>query len=316
MVTNEIPDGQSGNGDLLDVDINSTKQTFETICDAMGVKPTSQMLENLVIYDMTDGMRTSTQLDGVSSYYDGGMFALRLINFLKILGAKACYVNVIEEKHRFRENYSDIFQALNRLVGLYRGYARKENVRCRFMGKIDKSLKPGDIDLANFDMHLRKLEDETSGNDAFTALFLINYSLDWAMENLQRFEGIPGANIIVRHTKLQLPTGMLLPPDKSDYSTVVFAQQGSSSLNWSDFQILCLIAASMTAMAKNSGTQYSKVYSDKEKAQLRNRREAECYMSHIDIRHLDRDRDDRGNEGPSLKRVITTSPEGPLIYEF
>ncbi len=263
-------------------------------------------LKDVVIYEMTDGMRTSTQLEGHNAYYDGGVFCLRFIHALRIMGMTSCYVNVIEEKHTRRDNYAAIFEGLKRLYPIYEEYAQKNNVKLGFLGDLAGSLEPKGYE-GNFSKALRQLEERTAKNTGFTAYFLINYSLDWAMKNEARFSAMPLLDVTVRHTKFQFPTGMMLPASKSDFCSLIYVQQGSAGTTWSDTQIVQLIALALRSKMLNSGTQYLKSYREGERDAIRCKRESEMFMVHCKLAE---------KESANLKRAILAGPAGPEIYEF
>jgi hypothetical protein len=263
-------------------------------------------LRDVVIYEMTDGMRTSTQLEGHNAYYDGGIFCLRFIHALRIMGMTSCYVNVIEEKHTHRDNYTAIFEGLKRLYPIYEEYAQKNNVKLGFLGDLAGSLEPEGYE-GNFSKALRQLEERTAKNTGFTAYFLINYSLDWAMKNEDRFSAMPPLDVTVRHTKFQFPTGMMLPASKSDFCSLIYVQQGSAGTTWSDTQIVQLITLAIRSKILNSGTQYLKSYREGERDAIRSKRESEMFMVHCKLVE---------KKSANLKRAILAGPAGPEIYEF
>ena len=106
---------------------------------ALGIEQFDEGLRDLVIYEMTDGMRTSTRLEGDNAYFDGGIFCLRFIHMLKMLGLSACYVNVLEEIHTHRDNYTHIFEGLKKLYPIFEEYAREQNIRLVFLGNLNGS---------------------------------------------------------------------------------------------------------------------------------------------------------------------------------
>ena len=286
-------------------------EAFTEACQALGVEQIDDGLDDLVIYEMTDGMRTSTRLEGDNAYFDGGIFCLRFIHMLRILGMTSCYVNVIEEKHTLRDNYTHIFDGLKKLYPIYEEYAKQHNVRLVFLGDLEGSLEPKGYE-GNFSEALKRLESKTEKNTSFTAYFLINYSLDWAMKNESKFESMPLLDVTVRHTKFQFPTGMMLPAAKSDFCSLIYVQQGSAGTTWSDEQIVQLITLALRSKLLNNGTQYLKSYKDGEKDAIRSKRENELFMVH---RKLDATTSTSEREG-STKRAILAGPAGPEIYEF
>jgi hypothetical protein len=289
---------------------------FKEVCRKLNIDKPKENIKRLVIYEMTDGMRTSTNLVGSDAYVDGGLFVLRLIHILELLGAKSCYINVMEEKHKLRQNYPDIFGGLKRLCPVYDAYAVQHGVRYRFLGDIKSKIAPKDA-AQGLTVDLKELEKKTIDHDNFTACFLINYSLEWAIRNKKLFEALPEVNVVIRHTKLQVPPSMLLPPSKSDYSSLVYAQQGSSSKNWNDRQLVYLISLALRSMILNQGTQYLKTYGPKEIGEVKRKREIELSLIH---KHLPSGEDTEQLFSSEIisntKRVIICSPFGPEIYEF
>ncbi len=306
-------------GSNMNIELPSEEKVVRAFAAArrsLEIENIKEGLKDLVIYEMTDGMRTSTRLEGGNAYFDGGVFCLRFIHMLQILGMSSCYVNVIEEKHTHRDNYSHIFDGLKKLFPIYAEYAKKHNVKLVFLGNLNDSLEPKGYK-GNFSEDLKKLETITEKNSGFTAYFLINYSLEWAMRNASRFASVPLLDVTVRHTKFQFPTGMMLPSSKSDFCSLIYVQQGSAGTTWSDEQIVQLIAIALRSKLLNSGTQYLKSYREGERDTIRSQRENELFMIHRQIAP-EKQSAATGSSGRkhNIKRAILAGPAGPEIYEF
>lgn len=281
---------------------------FKDCCGKLDIDGSKNNMEELVIYDMTDGTRTSTYLEGPEAYFDGGLFVMRFIHFLKVLGAKNSYVNVIHEGHKDRVNYKDIYEGMRRHVEMYREYSKKNNVMLRFVGKYDARIDPKDTD---YDLRkdLKDLEDVTARNAEHTVHFLINYSTRWAAEEGKEFfKMLPDATVILRHAKGYVNGNMWLY-GKLDSNSFVYAQNGSSNINWSDRQIIMLIAMCLRSMLLNKGTHMSKKYEGDEKEIVMKKREIELSFTHKSFY-------DRSTETKLQKRAIIFSSYGPEIYEF
>jgi hypothetical protein len=281
---------------------------FKDCCKNLEIDGSGKNMEELVIYDMTDGTRTSTELEGSDAYFDGGLFVMRFVHFLKVLGAKNSYINVIHEGHKNRVNYKDIYEGMRRHVELYREYSKKNNVRLRFIGKYDTRIDPKDT---AYDLRkdLKDLEGTTARNAGHTAHFMINYSARWAAEEGKEFfRTLPEANVILRHAKGYVNGDMWLY-GKLDNNSFVYAQNGSSSINWSDRQIIMLIALCLRSMVLNKGTHLSKKYEGDEKDIVRRRREVELSFIHKSFY-------DKSTETKFQKRAVIFSSYGPEIYEF
>lgn len=300
-------------------------KTFVEACKALGIDRFEKNVKKTVIYEMTDGMRTSTTLEGSEAYFDGGIFSLRFINILRTLGMPACYVNVIEDRHRKRDNYADIFEGLKKLYRVFDKYAKDYGVKFKFLGDLNIQLEPPSVS-GNFATDLKALERKTKNNTNFIAYFLINYSLDWAMENESFFMDLPNINVTIRHTKLQFPTGMMLPPSKSDYSSLVYVQQGSAGTTWTDLQLIYLVALALRSKILNEETQYLKQYEEGEREIIRSQREEGLYFVH---RKPVAEQSVYGASPKKVKdisasfsfpsqtkRVMLGGPFGPEIYEI
>ncbi len=281
---------------------------FKECCEKLEIEGSGKNMEELVIYDMTDGTRTSTELEGADAYFDGGLFVMRFIHFLKTLGAKNSYINVIHEGHKERVNYKDIYEGMLRHVEMYREYSKKNNVRLRFVGKYDASISPKDT---TYDLRkdLKDLEDATAINPEHTVHFMVNYSTRWAAEEGREFfKTLPEVNVILRHAKGYVNGDMWLY-GKLNNNSFVYAQNGSSNINWSDRQMMMLIALCLRSMALNKGTHLSKKYEGDEKDIVRQKRELELSFIHKSFY-------DSSIETKFKKRVVIFSSYGPEIYEF
>jgi len=281
---------------------------FNNSCKNLEIFDLKDHLKDLVIYEMTDGTRTSTDLNGDDGYVDGGMFCLRFIHIFKILGGKNLYVNVIHEGHKNRENYLDIFLGLVRLVEIYKEFACKHKIRLKFIGDYSEKIDPDGYQ-DNFIDKLKEVEELTKDNDGLTVHFLINYSTRWAAKKGGKsFNTLPEANVVVRHAKGYVNGDMWLF-GKLDSNSFVYVQNGSSSVNWSDRQLIYLISISLRSMLINMGTHLSKSYKSGEKENIRKQREIDLSLIHKSFH-------DETKETKIPKRVVIFSSVGPEIYEF
>lgn len=260
-------------------------------------------LEELCVYDMTDGTRTSTELKGSAAYVDGGLFALRFTNTLRVLGARNVYLNVIHREHRKRANYKDIYEAMIKLVDVYLNYANKYNARLKFLGNLEERI---DDKSAKFNLGdvLKGLEKRTECNTGITMYILVNFSTKWLSKHEEIFENLPEINAVVRHTKGYINGDMQIF-GKMDNHSFIYAQNGSSSTNWSDRQIVYLATICLKSYLLNRGTHLTKIYTNGEDKDVRMEREIKLSLIHKDF-----------FKSKFKKRVIIFSPVGPEIYEF
>ncbi len=283
-------------------------EIFRDCCEKLEIDRFRKNMEELVIYDMTDGTRTSTEMEGSDAYFDGGLFVMRFVHFLKVLGAKNSYINVIHEGHKNRVNYKDIYEGMRRHVEMYRKFSAMDNLRLRFVGKYDVRIDPKDT---SYDLRkdIKDLEDATEKNSEHTVHFMINYSTRWAAEEGKEFfNTLPEVNVILRHAKGYVNGDMWLY-GKLDNNSFVYAQNGSSNINWSDRQIIMLIAFCLRSMLHNKGTHMSKKYEGNEKDVVRQKREIELSFIHKSFY-------EKSIEKKLKKRVVIFSSYGPEIYEF
>lgn len=289
-------------------DINSVQSLFNKICIELEIDGSKENMEKLVIYEMTDGTRTSTDLEGDEAYFDGGLFCLRFIHIFKILGGSNLYVNVIHKGHKNRENYSDIYKGMKRLVDIYKEFAIQQKIRLEFIGKFEDEIDPKDNN-GDLKRQLKELGDLTSNYTGLTVHFMINYSTAWASEEGKEFfKTLPEANVIFRHAKGYVNGDMWLH-GKLDNNSFVYSQNGSSSINWSDRQIVYAIALSLRSNLINSGTHLSKTYKTGEREKIRQERERALSIVHKSFY-------DPSIEIKPQKRIVIFSPIGPEIYEF
>jgi len=289
-------------------DASAIRDMFTEVCQELDIQPSQEDIEDLVIYEMTDGTRTSMEETGAEAYYNGGLYCLRFMHFLKSLGARHLYLNVIHERHKDRVNYQEIYEGFTRLVDRYRDFAMEHSdIKWTFVGDFRESIAPAD---AAQQPDIRGALDEferltRDREDALSVYFMINYSTQWLTdEGWEQFKELPNANVILRHCKGYVNGDMWLPT-KLDNNTFMYAQNGSVSKNWSDRQLVYLIAIAMRSMLLNRGTHYSKKYSGNEQDHIRREREEKLSMVHR-----------RLGEAEKPKRAIIFSPIGPEIYEF
>lgn len=281
---------------------SEVRRLFLEDASRLSIPDPEARIRELVIYEMTDGTRTSSELGGDDAYVDGGVFCLRLIEICRVLGVQNLYVNVIHTRHKLRSNYQDIYRALVRLVSMYSSYATAKKVTLRFLGNREERLNPQSGHESDLQNELTRLEKVTTTPGGLSVYFLVNYSTKWDAASLHD-ESLPKANVIVRHTKGYVNGDMWLF-GKLDDNTFVYVQNGSSSKNWSDAQLVWLIALALRSKFANEGTHYSMDYTGDTKSRIREDREENLDMRHVQL-----------TNDPS-KRVVLFSPTGPEIYEF
>lgn len=263
-----------------------------------GEQATSAIKE-LSIYELTDGERTSTDFSGWEPYFDGGLFITRMCHFLSILGSRHLTVLTTGEGHKARDNYPDILKALKICMDFYSNnlpqYKMKFIINQESLNSHEKE----------FVEKLRKIEEKTAANNGdFTEYVLINYSTDWAITHPNEFGKLPNSNVIVKHTKGQVNDGLWLP-GKLKGNSFCYVQQASTSVNWTDDEIIALLAIALRTMILHKGLQYAKQYENEaERNYIRQEREIKMHFVHEKLTKSPR------------KRIVIFSHLGPEIYEF
>ncbi|MDI6826401.1 MAG: hypothetical protein QMD36_04395 [Candidatus Aenigmarchaeota archaeon] len=280
-------------------------EMFKHACQKLDIDDPEDNMKKTVIYLMTDGTRTATSLDGKEAYIDGSDFSKRFVHAVKTVGGRACYVNVFEEFHQKREDYENIYSALIDVVPDWKDFVVRNDIRLKFVGDFESSFGPGK-DLRKY---LRALEDLTKKNE-FTAYILINFSREWALANKEFFKDMPTINSVIRFTKGQGIPESMLPPGKVEHESLVYVQQGSSSINWSDRQIVFLIALALRANVRNMPYFLQSSYVEGDRERIRRQREEERIF--IDENFYDGKED----EGEKPKVAVIFSEVGPERYTF
>jgi len=284
------------------------RNMFKDFCEKLEIKDFEKHIPKLITYLMTDGTRTSTNLPQEKSYMDGANFGARFLQISKIVGCKDVYVNVFEEFHRFRGNYPKIYTALLKVVPVWKKFAMHNDIKLKFVGKLDEPINPEGFK-EDLRIHLKKLEELTRDND-FGSYIFINFNREWAEKNRHLFKDWPTVNAVIRFTKgLSAPESMWLP-GKIRYESLIYVQQGSSSINWSDRQITFLVALALRAMVRNTPFYARKDYQEMDRDRIRKLREKELAFINKDFY------DKKLDEGKDAKVAMIFTEVGPERYEF
>jgi len=281
---------------------------FREACQKLGIDNPEENMKKTVIYLMTDGSRTASNLEGEAVYVDGSDFSKRFVHIVKTVGGKACYVNVFEEFHQTRRDYENIYAGLVKVVPDWLDFVKKHNIRLKFVGDFSSSFAP-DGHIEDLRKHLKMLENLTAKNE-FTAHILINFSREWALKNRELFSDMPTINSVIRFTKGQgVPESMLIP-GKVEHESLVYVQQGSSSMNWSDRQLVYLVTLALRANVKNMPYFLHSSYKNGDRERIRKQREDERVF--IDENFYD----EKLNNGKRPKVAVIFSEVGPERYTF
>lgn len=283
-------------------------EIFRDACEKLGIDNPEEGMKKTIIYLMTDGSRTASKLDGEAVYIDGSDFSKRFVHIVKTVGGKACYVNVFEEFHQKRKDYGNIYSGLVKVIPDWLEFVKKHNVRLKFVGDFTSSFIP-EGHTEDLREHLKRLEDLTAKNE-FTAHILINFSREWALKNQEFFSDMPTINSVIRFTKGQGVPESMLPPGKVEHESLVYIQQGSSSINWSDRQLVYLVVLALRTNMKNMPYFLHSSYKEEDRERIRKLREEERVFINENFY------DDKLNDEKRLKVAVIFSEVGPERYVF
>ena len=288
--------------------VERIQNMFKEFCEKLEIKNPEEHIPKLVTYLMTDGTRTSTNLNHEEAYMDGAKFSARFLLISKIVGCKDSYVNVFEEFHRFRGSYHNIYPALIKVVPEWKEFTIKNNIKLKFVGKLDEPIAPEGFK-EDLRVHLKELEELTK-NNKFGAYIFINFNREYAEKNRNLFNDWPTVNAVIRFTKgLSAPESMWLP-GKIRYESLIYVQQGSSSINWSDRQLVFLIALALRAISRNPKFSARASYTDEERERIRKLREKQAVF--VNKNFYDKELD----EGKDAKVAMIFTEVGPERYKF
>ncbi|HSP89080.1 MAG TPA: hypothetical protein VLN45_13170 [Ignavibacteriaceae bacterium] len=262
---------------------------------------TDNFSDSFVPYLYLDGHRSSSIGSSDSERYDGGFkFFMRFIGILKELGFR----NLVTMVHTSRNcnvngRVDSIHSAIQKNFNSLNG--EMSSLDFKLYGDIEKYNSLGYQNFYNF---LKSVEENSSRDSNFTNHILINYSEEWAINNLAKINLIPKISSVIRFTKGFVSGGWI--PLKMQEATFIYSQIPSISDFWTDEAITALILISLknwSMMTKYIG---KKVYEEGEKETIHIERDIELklFINKLDIKsHL-------------KNRIIAFDIKGPIIYEL
>jgi hypothetical protein len=231
------------------------------LCD-LNISFNFKELENLVIYDILDGTRSTLSMNNMFDHrLECAFFTLNLIHTLKSLGVKSSYfmVHTSYNRNRGEKEFKLVLEKILLGAPFVKKYAIQNNIRCLCIG-------------ANENYELRdvlKEVMESTRDGSFNAFFLFDYAeyLPQSDEKQNVFDVLPDIDVCIRHTKFQISGGWI--PGKMRRSVFLYSQNGTTYSNWESDEIVALIAMSLFAKKINEGEGLSKIYSDNDELKQR-----------------------------------------------
>ena len=231
------------------------------LCD-LSISFNFEELQNLVIYDILDGTRSTLSMNNMFDHrLECAFFTLNLIHTLKSLGVKNSYfmVHTAYNRSRGEKEFKLVLEKILLSTPFVKKYAIQNNIRCLCIGTKE-----------NYELRdVLKEVMESTRNGSFNAFFLFDYTeyLPQSVEKQNIFDVLPDIDVCVRHTKFQISGGWI--PGKMRKSVFLYSQNGTTYSNWESDEIVALIAMSLFAKKINKGEGLSKIYSDNDELKQR-----------------------------------------------
>lgn len=253
-------------------------------------------MENLVIYDILDGNRSTLVSKPMIDYdVETALYTLNFIHTLKALGARNCYIMIHTSYNRERgeKEFDHILEKVSLGAPLIKKYAIQNNVHCSCIGMEE-----------NYELKYL-LDDimESTKNGDFHTYFLFDYDeMRFLTKDTQNiFKILPDIDVHIRHTKFQPSGGWI--PSKMSHSVFLYSQNGTTYSNWESDEMVSLVALALLAKLLHRGEVLNKTYATKEEInQLHESRELKLFNKVINLR-----------ENPK-KLFMMGSPIG--VYQF
>jgi len=234
-------------------------------------------IENLVIYDILDGSRsTLISKSKVDWDVELTLYTLNIIHTLRALSAKNCYIMIHTSYNRERggKEFNQVLKKIALGAPLIKKYAIQNNIRCSCIGMQE-----------NYEyIHLLRDIMESTKNGHFHTYFLFDYNEKWILtRNAQiLLNNMPDIDVYIRHTKFQPSGGWI--PGKMSRSAFLYSQNGSIYSNWDSDELVTLLALSLLAKLLHKGEILNKTYITREEVDQRYRlRELELFNKVIEL---------------------------------
>jgi len=256
---------------------------------------------SFVPYLYLDGHRSSNSgSSDLEKYSSGFRFFLRFGMMMQQLGFTKMVTMVHTSRNcKDRERIDSIQSAVQKSIDFTDDYVSKS--KFQLYGDIESYKSMGNSEFYNY---LNEVDNKSPAKPDFIHHILINYSEQWAINNLDRINLIPDISSVIRFTKGFVSGGWI--PIKMQKTTFVYSQVPSVSEFWSDDGILALFLISLKNWIATKDFIGTKSYDNEEKELIHKKRDID--LSHNTIKlYLN---------SPLRNRIISFEVEGPVIYEL
>jgi hypothetical protein len=256
---------------------------------------------SFVPYLYLDGHRSSNMGNtDLEKYGSGFRFFLRFGKAMQNLGFKQLVIMVHTSRNCFlRERLNAIISAIRENFDISNSYLN--NSRFKLYGDLESYKTMGHTDFFNF---ISKINNDNHGDYSFTHHILINYSENWALNNLEQIRQMPDISSIIRFTKGFVSGGWI--PEKMQETIFIYSQIPSVSEFWSDEALEALIYISLQNWSLMKQYIGKKEYTNSEKVLIHTERDVNLKFSttRLHINNL------------MHNRIIAFGVDGPIIYEL
>ena len=257
--------------------------------------------DSFIPYLYLDGHRSSNVgSTDIERYNSGFKFFLRFGRIMKELGFK----NMVTMVHTSRNCYvkgrlDSIQSAIQRSFNSANG--EMESSDFKLYGDVESYRTMGRESFYNF---LKEIDNKKERNTDFTHHILINYSENWALNNLEKIDSIPPISSVIRFTKGFVSGGWI--PVKMQETTFIYSQIPSVSEFWSDDAIRALVLIALKNWSHMVNYIGKKSYIQGETDLIHNERDLELKLC---VNKL--------NLNTAMhNRIIAFGIDGPVIYEL
>ena len=261
----------------------------------------SKYFDSFVPYLYLDGHRSSDSGISDSEKYNSGFnFFLRFGQIMQKLGFKQMVTMVHTSRNCFvNGRLASIIAAIRENFAHSNEYIKASTFK--LYGDIDLYKKIGHKDFYRF---LTGINNKKKKKASFQHHILINYSEEWALNNLNSLNQMPDISSVIRFTKGYVSGGWI--PNKMRETTFIYSQIPSVSEYWTDEALTTLIYISLNNWSLMKQYIGKKEYENGEKDFIHKERDLNLglFKNKLKIKSA------------MHNRIIAFGIFGPILYEF
>lgn len=243
---------------------------------------TEEMFNNLIIYDILDGTRTTLFKKPhyeIQNELEVPYYCLLFIHTLLALGVKSCVFLVHTSYNRARGKKE--FERIE--IGIKNSYVSLKNFFKKYFIRCHCLCLNSNYEVIEM---LKDMENEIK-DGKFDAYFLFDYNEEWQRvdKGAKLIETLPEIDVYIRHTKFQPSGGWI--PHKMKKSSFLYSQNGTTFSNWRYDEIISLGCMALLTKILNENESLDKIYPSSNDIQYRyKRRELDLFAKTIYLRRV------------------------------